>query len=306
MSLKIISNTNFNFLEQKRKALLISGLVIILSFFSFFTQGLNYGIDFSSGYIVQLEFDEDIKIEQIKDSFADKSVNNITVQYYGSQKEVIIKLQESTLYNQNNINKFLSTVLANSEYEIQKLDFVGSQIGSELRTKGEWAMLVAIISILVYIGFRFEFLYGIGAILALIHDVLITVGIFSLLQLQFDLSVLSALLAVIGYSLNDTIVVYDRIRENANIMHADNPENILNRSINQTLSRTLITSLTTLFVLFSLLLFGGIAVEYFSIAMIIGVLIGTFSSVYIAGASLFFLKVLEKRAENQPLNIIFN
>ena len=302
MSLKIISNTNFNFLEQKRKALLISGLVIILSFFSFFTQGLNYGIDFSSGYIVQLEFDKDIKIEQIKDSFADKSVNNITVQYYGSQKEVIIKLQESTLYNQNNINKFLSTVLANSEYEIQKLDFVGSQIGSELRTKGEWAMLVAIISILVYIGFRFEFLYGIGAILALIHDVLITVGIFSLLQLQFDLSVLSALLAVIGYSLNDTIVVYDRIRENANIMHADNPENILNRSINQTLSRTLITSLTTLFVLFSLLLFGGIAVEYFSIAMIIGVLIGTFSSVYIAGASLFFLKVLEKREENQPLS----
>ena len=302
MCLKIISSTNFNFLEQKRKALLISGLVIILSFFSFFTQGLNYGIDFSSGYIVQLEFDEDIKIEQIKDSFADKSVNNITVQYYGSQKEVIIKLQESTLYNQNNINKFLSTVLANSEYEIQKLDFVGSQIGSELRTKGEWAMLVAIISILVYIGFRFEFLYGIGAILALIHDVLITVGIFSLLQLQFDLSVLSALLAVIGYSLNDTIVVYDRIRENANIMHADNPENILNRSINQTLSRTLITSLTTLFVLFSLLTFGGIAVEYFSIAMIIGVLIGTFSSVYIAGASLFFLKVLEKREENQPLS----
>jgi len=302
MSLKIISNTNFNFLEQKRKALLISGLVIILSFFSFFTQGLNYGIDFSSGYIVQLEFDEDIKIEQIKDSFADKSVNNITVQYYGSQKEVIIKLQESTLYNQNNINKFLSTVLANSEYEIQKLDFVGSQIGSELRTKGEWAMLVAIISILVYIGFRFEFLYGIGAILALIHDVFITVGIFSLLQLQFDLSVLSALLAVIGYSLNDTIVVYDRIRENANIMHADNPENILNRSINQTLSRTLITSLTTLFVLFSLLLFGGIAVEYFSIAMIIGVLIGTFSSIYIAGASLFFLKVLEKKEENQPLS----
>ena len=299
MSLKIISNTNFNFLEQKRKALLISSLVIVLSFLSFFTQGLNYGIDFSSGYIVQLEFDKDIKIEKIKDSFADKSVNNITVQYYGNQKEVIIKLQESTMYNQNNINEFLSTVLNNNEYKIQKLDFVGSQIGSELRTKGEWAMLVAIISILVYIGFRFEFLYGIGAILALIHDVLITVGIFSLLQLQFDLSVLSALLAVIGYSLNDTIVVYDRIRENANLMHADNPENILNKSINQTLSRTLITSLTTLFVLFSLLLFGGIAVEYFSIAMIIGVLVGTFSSIYIAGASLFFLKVLEKKEESQ-------
>ena len=302
MSLRIISNTNFNFLEQKRKALLLSGLIILLSFFSFLTQGLNYGIDFSSGYIVQLEFNKDVKIERIKKSFTENSVDNPIIQYYGNQKEVIIKLQESNTYDQNNINNFLSTVFENYDYKIQKLDFVGSQIGSELRTKGEWAMLVAIISILVYIGFRFEFLYGIGAILALIHDVLITVGIFSLLQLQFDLSVLSALLAVIGYSLNDTIVVYDRIRENANLMHADNPENILNKSINQTLSRTLITSLTTLFVLFSLLLFGGIAVEYFSIAMIIGVLVGTFSSIYIAGASLFFLKVLEKKEENQQLS----
>tara|TARA_B100000941_G_scaffold121027_1_gene85174 strand:- start:1694 stop:2605 length:912 start_codon:yes stop_codon:yes gene_type:complete len=302
MSLRIISNTNFNFLQQKRKALLISGLIIILSFFSFLTQGLNYGIDFSSGYIVQLEFNKDVKIERIKESFSENSVDNSIIQYYGNQKEVIIKLQESNTYDQNNINNFLSNVLENYDYKIQKLDFVGSQIGSELRTKGEWAMLVAIISILVYIGFRFEFLYGVGAILALIHDVLITVGIFSLLQLQFDLSVLSALLAVIGYSLNDTIVVYDRIRENANLMHADNPENILNKSINQTLSRTLITSLTTLFVLFSLLLFGGIAVEYFSIAMIIGVLVGTFSSIYIAGVSLFFLKVLDKKEESQKLS----
>ncbi len=302
MSLRIISNTNFNFLQQKRKALLISGLIIILSFFSFLTQGLNYGIDFSSGYIVQLEFNKDVKIERIKESFSENSVDNSIIQYYGNQKEVIIKLQESDKYDQNNINNFLSNVFENYDYKIQKLDFVGSQIGSELRTKGEWAMLVAIISILVYIGFRFEFLYGVGAILALIHDVLITVGIFSLLQLQFDLSVLSALLAVIGYSLNDTIVVYDRIRENANLMHADNPENILNKSINQTLSRTLITSLTTLFVLFSLLLFGGIAVEYFSIAMIIGVLVGTFSSIYIAGVSLFFLKVLDKKEESQQLS----
>ena len=298
MSLKIISDTKFDFLQQKRKALLISVFIIVISLFSFIAQGLNYGIDFSSGYIIQLEFDKDVKVDRIKKSFSNNSVENSIVQYYGSQREVIIKLQESSSYDQNNINTFISDVLNNYNYTIQKLDFVGSQIGSELRTKGEWAMLVALISILVYIGFRFEFLYGIGAILALIHDVLITVGIFSILQLQFDLSVLSALLAVIGYSLNDTIVVYDRIRENANLMHSDKPENILNRSINQTLSRTLITSLTTLFVLFSLLIFGGIAVEYFSIAMIIGVLVGTFSSIYIAGASLYFLKVLENVDEN--------
>ena len=297
MSLKIINDTKFDFLQQKRKALILSSFIIIISLFSFITQGLNYGIDFSSGYIIQLEFDKDVKVENIKKSFSNNSVQNPIIQYYGSQKEVIIKLQESSSYDQNNINNFISDVLNNYNYKIQKLDFVGSQIGSELRTKGEWAMLVALISILVYIGFRFEFLYGIGAILALIHDVLITVGIFSILQLQFDLSVLSALLAVIGYSLNDTIVVYDRIRENANLMHLDKPESILNKSINQTLSRTLITSLTTLFVLFSLLIFGGIAVEYFSIAMIIGVLIGTFSSIYIAGASLYFLKVLENVEE---------
>ena len=297
MSLKIINDTKFDFLQQKRKALILSSFIIIISLFSFITQGLNYGIDFSSGYIIQLEFDKDVKVENIKKSFSNNSVQNPIIQYYGSQKEVIIKLQESSSYDQNNINNFISDALNNYNYKIQKLDFVGSQIGSELRTKGEWAMLVALISILVYIGFRFEFLYGIGAILALIHDVLITVGIFSILQLQFDLSVLSALLAVIGYSLNDTIVVYDRIRENANLMHLDKPESILNKSINQTLSRTLITSLTTLFVLFSLLIFGGIAVEYFSIAMIIGVLIGTFSSIYIAGASLYFLKVLENVEE---------
>ena len=298
MSLKIISDTKFDFMQQKRNALTLSIFIIIISLFSFIIQGLNYGIDFSSGYIIQLEFDKDVKVDRIKKSISDNSVENSIVQYYGSQREVIIKLQESSSYDQNNINTFISDVLSNYNYKIQKLDFVGSQIGSELRTKGEWAMLVALISILVYIGFRFEFLYGIGAILALIHDVLITVGIFSILQLQFDLSVLSALLAVIGYSLNDTIVVYDRIRENANLMYSDKPENILNRSINQTLSRTLITSLTTLFVLFSLLIFGGIAVEYFSIAMIIGVLVGTFSSIYIAGASLYFLKVLENVDEN--------
>ena len=298
MSLKIISDTKFDFLQQKRKALMVSSFIIIISVFSFIIQGLNYGIDFSSGYIIQLEFDKDVKVDRIKKSFSNNSVENSVVQYYGSQKEVIIKLQESSSYDQNNINNFISEVLKNYKYKIQKLDFVGSQIGSELRTKGEWAMLVALISILVYIGFRFEFLYGIGAILALVHDVLITVGIFSILQLQFDLSVLSALLAVIGYSLNDTIVVYDRIRENANLMYSDKPENILNKSVNQTLSRTLITSLTTLFVLFSLLIFGGIAVEYFAIAMIIGVLVGTFSSIYIAGASLYFLKVLESSGEN--------
>ena len=193
------------------------------------------------------------------------------LQYYISKNEIIIKFQENSFVDEKNINNFLIDNLENFSFKIMKLEFVGSQIGSELRDKGEWATLVALLSILVYIGFRFEFLYGLGAIFALIHDVIITVGIFSLLQIDFDLSVLSAVLAVIGYSLNDTIVVFDRIRENTRTIREKSFLNILNISINQTLNRTVITSLTTLFVLISLLVLGGNAVVNFAIAMIIGV-----------------------------------
>ena len=213
------------------------------------------------------------------------------LQYYGSKNEIIIKFQENSFIDEKNINNFLIDNLENFSFKIMKLEFVGSQIGSELRDKGEWATLVALLSILVYIGFRFEFLYGLGAIFALIHDVIITVGIFSLLQIDFDLSVLSAVLAVIGYSLNDTIVVFDRIRENTRTIREKSFLNILNISINQTLNRTVITSLTTLFVLISLLVLGGNAVVNFAIAMIIGVLIGTYSSIFVAGSSLIYLGV---------------
>ncbi len=294
---KILGSSSYDFLEQKKKAIIASSFLFIISFASFFSQGLNYGIDFSSGYIIQLQFDRDVQIEDLKKNLLDNNINKSIIQYYGSKSDILIKLQQSDSYSQENINNIINDSFKDFEFKIQKLDFVGSQVGSELRTKGEWAMLVALLSILVYIGFRFEFLYGVGAIVALIHDVVITLGIFSILQLQFDLSVLSALLAVIGYSLNDTIVVFDRIRENSRLMYANSSADILNKSINQTLSRTVITSLTTLFVLLSLLSLGGIAVKYFAIAMIIGVLVGTYSSIYIAGTSLFFLKVLENREE---------
>ena len=294
---KILDSSSYDFLEQKKRAIIASSFLFILSFASFFYQGLNYGIDFSSGYIIQLQFDRDVQIEDLKKNLLDNNVNKSVIQYYGSKNDILIKLKQSDSYSQENINNIINDSFKDFKFKIQKLDFVGSQVGSELRTKGEWAMLVALLSILVYIGFRFEFLYGIGAIVALIHDVVITLGIFSILQLQFDLSVLSALLAVIGYSLNDTIVVFDRIRENSRLMYANSSADILNKSINQTLSRTVITSLTTLFVLLSLLSLGGIAVKYFAVAMIIGVLVGTYSSIYIAGASLFFLKVLENREE---------
>ena len=286
----INKNSKYNFLGMKKTALIFSSFLIIVSILSFASKGLNWGIDFSSGYIIQLKFSNDIEIKDVRNKFIEHGVEDSVIQYFGSNKEVIIKLKEDTEFNKESVNEFLiKSLKTDNDFQILKLEFVGSQIGSELRDKGEWAMLIALFSILLYIGLRFEFLYGIGAIIALIHDVIITLGFFSITQLQFDLSVLSAVLAVIGYSLNDTIVVYDRIRENSRVIRQDSYEETLNISINQTLSRTIITSLTTLFVLFSLLLLGGIAVEYFAIAMIVGILVGTYSSIFIASTSLFLL-----------------
>lgn len=288
--IKIFRNViDYDFVQRRFFALILSGSLIILSLGSFLYQGINWGIDFSSGYIVQIKFQENVEIENLSQKLSKDNLIKPVLQYYGSKNEVIIKFQENSFLNEKNINDFLLQNLEDRSFKLMKLEFVGSQIGSELRDKGEWAMLVALLSILVYIGLRFEFLYGIGAIFALIHDVIITVGIFSLMQLDFDLSVLSAILAVIGYSLNDTIVVFDRIRENTRTIRESSFIKILNISINQTLNRTVVTSLTTLFVLISLLLLGGIAVTNFAIAMIIGVLIGTYSSIFVAGSSLIYL-----------------
>ena len=286
----ISSSLNYNFLGQKKIAITISAFLIVISLTSFMTKGLNWGIDFSSGYIVQLKFEKEVDISEIRFAFEENGITDSVMQSFGSNNEIIIKLKEESNFNKDSVNVFLVDILSETyPFEILKLEFVGAQIGDELREKGEWAMLVALLSILVYIGFRFELLFGVGAIIALIHDVIITLGFFSLFQIEFNLSVLSAILAVIGYSLNDTIVVYDRIRENINIVKTDSYEYILNISINQTLTRTLITSLTTMFVLISLYMLGGSAVEYFALAMMIGILVGTYSSIFVASTSLYFL-----------------
>jgi len=286
----ISSSLNYNFLGQKKIAIAISAFLVIISLTSFVTKGLNWGIDFSSGYIIQLKFDKEVNISEIRTAFEENGVTDSVMQSFGSNNEIIIKLKEESNFNKDSVNVFLLDTLSETyPFKILKLEFVGAQIGDELREKGEWAMLVALLSILVYIGFRFELLFGVGAIIALIHDVVITLGFFSLFQIEFNLSVLSAILAVIGYSLNDTIVVYDRIRENINIIKTNSYIDILNISINQTLTRTLITSLTTMFVLLSLFILGGSAVEYFALAMMIGILIGTYSSIFVASTSLYFL-----------------
>ena len=292
-------NSNYNFIAKRKPAIILSMFLVLVSISSFFMQGLNWGIDFSSGYVVQLKFDNQISISEIRKTFESNDISDAVIQSFGSNKEVLIKLKEDSNFNKESINNFLINSFSDDKpFKIIKLEFVGLQIGDELREKGEWAMLVALLSILVYIGFRFEFIYGIGAIIALIHDVIITLGFFSIFQIEFNLSVLSAALAVIGYSLNDTIVVYDRIRENTRIVKTDHYDNLLNNSVNQTLSRTVITSLTTMFVLISLYLLGGAAVELFALAMMIGILVGTYSSIFIASTSLLLLGANAEIREN--------
>ena len=289
--LRLIKDIDINFMAIRRIPMFLSSILVVICLVSILLKGFNFGIDFSSGYIVQLKFDKQISIVNIENKFSESNIEDVTVQLYGSSKDVLIKLKDEEIFKKNNINNFLNDIFSDESFTISKLEYVGAQVGSELREKGEWAMLIALFSILIYVAIRFELIYGLGAITALIHDVIITLGVFSLFELTFDLSVLAAILAVIGYSLNDSIVVFDRIRENNIILRKLSILDVLDKSINQTLSRTLVTSLTTLLVIISLLIFGGDAVKNFSIAMFIGIIVGTYSSIFVASTSLSYFGI---------------
>ena len=289
--LRLIKDIDIKFMAIRRIPMFLSSILVVICLASILLKGFNFGIDFSSGYIVQLKFDKQISIVNIENKFSESNIEDVTVQLYGSSKDVLIKLKDEEIFKKNNINNFLNDIFSDESFTISKLEYVGAQVGSELREKGEWAMLIALFSILIYVAIRFELIYGLGAITALIHDVIITLGFFSLFELTFDLSVLAAILAVIGYSLNDSIVVFDRIRENNIILRKLSILDVLDKSINQTLSRTLVTSLTTLLVIISLLIFGGDAVKNFSIAMFIGIIVGTYSSIFVASTSLSYFGI---------------
>lgn len=288
---RIVKDLDIKFMNIRRVPLIISALLIFISLSSIAVKGFNFGIDFSSGYIVQLKFNNQVTVAGIQEKLYENNLSDVSVQLYGSSSEILIKLRDEEIFKKININNYINEIFKDDTFIITKLEYVGAQVGSELRDKGEWAMLIALFSILIYVALRFELIYGLGAISALVHDVIITLGIFSFFNLTFDLSVLAAILAVIGYSLNDSIVVFDRIRENNIILRKLSIFDVLDKSINQTLSRTLVTSLTTLLVIISLLMFGGNAVENFAIAMLIGIIIGTYSSIFIASASLSYFGI---------------
>jgi preprotein translocase subunit SecF len=281
-----MQNTRFNFdIMGKRKiASVISGLLLVLSIASLTMQGLNLGIDFTGGTLVEVGYSEAVDLAQVREALSNSDFKSAVVQYFGSANDVLIRIPPSEGLNNADISSKTLNVLSGTGQDVQmrRIEFVGPQVGEELKNDGGLAMIYALMGILIYVAMRFQLRFSVGAIAALIHDVLITLGIFSITQFDFDLTVLAALLAVIGYSLNDTIVVFDRVRENFRKLRESTPVEVFNVSLNQTLSRTIMTSLTTLLVLIALFVFGGEIIHSFATALILGVLIGTYSSLFVA------------------------
>ena len=274
----------FNFMASRKITSIISVLLIISSIISLSYQGLNLGIDFTGGTLVEVGYPEMVDLDKVRQSFSDSDFSDATIQYFGSAKEILIRIPPKKGLNSADIsNRILELISANNtNIEMRRVEFVGPQVGEELREDGGLAMVYALICIMLYVALRFQMRFSVGAVAALIHDVVITLGFFSVARFNFDLTILAALLAVIGYSLNDTIVVFDRVRENFRKIREKTPVDVFNISLNQTLRRTLMTSFTTLLVLLALFFLGGEIIHGFATALIFGVLIGTYSSIYIA------------------------
>ncbi len=286
--------TDFNFMSKRKIAAVFSILLLLSSITSLLMQGLNFGIDFTGGTMIELSYKEEVKLESIRSTLEKNGYGDAIVQNFGSIHDVLIRLPILETENMAELsNEIVATLQSGNEskIDVRRVEFVGPQVGEELTEQGGLAMLYALIGILIYVSLRFEYRFAIGSVVALVHDVLLTLGFFSILQLEFDLTVLAAILAIIGYSLNDTIVVFDRIRETFLKMRKGTSEVIVNRALNDTLSRTLMTSATTLLVVTSLFFFGGEVIHAFSIALMLGIVVGTYSSVYIASNTILSMGV---------------
>lgn len=281
------------FLSVRKSTTVMSIILIVVSAFSLMTKGLNLGIDFTGGIQIEISFETAPNIENVRSNLASGGYDDAVVQNSGSSQDLMVRIPPRNGIDNKKIGEDVIGMLQASENSVtlKSSEYISAQVGEELTEQGGLAMIFALIMIMIYIVFRFQWKFSIGAVLALIHDVMITLGIFSIFQLTFDLSVLAAILAVVGYSLNDTIVIFDRIRENFRSMRTAQTLDILNSAITQTIKRTIITSSTTLLVLLSLYVFGGSSLEGFSIALIVGVLIGTYSSIFVASTSIFYLDI---------------
>jgi preprotein translocase subunit SecF len=286
--------TKFDFMGKRKLAMTISASAILLLLASVVVRGLSLGIDFTGGTLVEVGYQEPVELAGVRETLSEAGFQDALVQHFGTSRDVLVRLaprdEEDSAELSTRAFEALNAAVAGAA-DLRRVEFVGPQVGDELTQDGGLAMLYALIGILIYVMLRFEWRFAVGSVIALVHDVIFTIGIFSLLQIEFDLPVLAAVLAVIGYSLNDTIVVYDRIRENFRKMRKGSAEQIINASLNQTLSRTLVTSLTTLLVLLALFIFGGEIIHGFALALIIGVLVGTYSSIYVASTAVLSLGI---------------
>lgn len=271
-------------MSARKASAIISLSAFVLSILIIYFQGINFGLEFTGGTQVELRFDEPVEVTQIRQKLEKLNFQDLRVQNYGSSKDILIRLANKEGDELELKNKIISFFKAEGVLvDARRVDYVGSEVGSQLAQQGSMAVLAAILATMVYIALRFEYRFAISAALALVHDAVIVLGVFSLFKIEFDLATLASVLAVIGYSLNDTIVVFDRVRENLRKVRKENTSYVVNLSINQTLSRTIMTSFLTLLVVVALLMFGGETLFGFSLALLLGILIGTYSSIYVAG-----------------------
>lgn len=279
-----------NFMGQRRLAVILSSVLLLVSLTSLIMNQLEWGLDFTGGTLVEVEYGDSADLDSIRSTLQKGGYPGALVVSFGTDRDVLIRLPADLNADGNAVLASLRAA-SSDDVELRRTEFVGPQVGDELREQGGLAMLMALGLVMLYIGFRFQLKFAVGAVAALVHDVILTLGFFSVLRLDFDLTVLAALLAVIGYSLNDTIVVADRIRENFRKLRRADPVDVINISLTETLGRTLVTSLTTLLVLASLAIFGGEMINAFAVALIVGVTVGTYSSIYVSATTLLAMKV---------------
>jgi preprotein translocase subunit SecF len=287
-------NKKIPFMKYRKVAAIVSAVLFSVSVLSLSFKGLSLGLDFSGGTLIEVTYEEPVELESIRNILIENDYEDSQVVNFGSNLDVLIKVADQN--GNSSIGENIFNLLNDSGLngELKRVEFVGPQVGSELRDQGGLGMLVALFMILMYVAFRFQYKFALGAVSALGHDVVIILGFFSIFAWDFDLTVLAALLAVIGYSLNDTIVVSDRIRENFRSERTLGPQEMIDLSLNQTLGRTIVTSLTTLLVLFALYIFGGELIKGFSLALILGVMVGTYSSIYVVANMLMSLSITQE------------
>jgi len=283
--------TTFDFIGRRRIAISASAVLIVIGLLTAGIRGLNYGIDFAGGTLVELRMPRDVDIEDVRRELRGIGMGDSTIQHYGSKDEILIRMMRSPKGIeglQGEIIKALEVSYGQGKIELRRTEVVGPQVGAALRKQAALAMAYALIGILIYITIRFEFRFAVAAILALVHDVLITLGAFAVTNKELSLPVIAAFLTIVGYSLNDTIVVFDRIRENLKLFRRESYEAVFNRSINETLSRTILTSFTTMLVVLALFFLGGEVIHDFAFALLVGIVVGTYSSIFVASPILVF------------------